>query len=82
METKKVKINLSYLRPNSTFIYPLFSEEGKKILDERIVLTAELIKKITARFGNFVYYAEDGKRAVIQEGKLRAALATSHDVLD
>ncbi len=53
---KRGRIDLDYLRPFSTFIYPLYSEDGKIILKERVPLTPEKMEEIRSQLGNIIYY--------------------------
>ncbi|HOP28975.1 MAG TPA: HD domain-containing protein [Spirochaetota bacterium] len=58
---KKVEIDLDYIMPDTSFIYPLYSSEGEKLLNEREVLTQGKIKTIREKYGNKVYYAPTEK---------------------
>jgi HD-GYP domain-containing protein (c-di-GMP phosphodiesterase class II) len=80
--TKKVEINLDYLTPNRSFIYPLVSENGERILDERITLTSEKIKEIREKYGNIIYYKDSGKNTIIPPFRMKIAYNKSHEILD
>ncbi len=54
---KKVEIDLDYIMPDTSFIYPLYSSEGEKLLNEREVLTQGKINNIKEKYGNKVYYS-------------------------
>ena len=54
---KRVVIDLDFIMPDTTFIYPIYSSEGEKLLNEREILTAEKIKLIREKCGNKVYYS-------------------------
>jgi hypothetical protein len=66
---KKVEINLDYLTPNRSFIYPLWSENGDKVLEERVVLTSEKIREIRQKHGNMLHYRDSGRGSTIGHAK-------------
>ncbi len=82
MNPKKIKIDLDYLSPNISFIYPLYSPEGEKILEARVVLSRELIKVIRDKYGNVVYYNSEGQRAVIPPYRIKIAYNTSREIME
>jgi putative nucleotidyltransferase with HDIG domain len=82
MNLNKVKIDLDYISAGVSFIYPLFSGEGVKILDARVVLTPEIIGTIKARHGNLVYYTETAGKAVIPPFRMKLAYNTSRDIIE
>ncbi len=82
MLRKKVKIDLNYLSANASFIYPLYSESGEKIVDARVVLTSKMIEKITNRYGNIVYYVDTGERAIIPVYRMKIAYNTSKEIMN
>ena len=53
---EKVTIDLDYIMPDTSFVYPIYNADGKKLLDEREVLTAGKIKFIKELYGPKVYY--------------------------
>ena len=79
---KRVEINLDYLSPNRTLIYPLYSEEGDKIVDERVVLTRKKIDKIKQEYGNIVYYRETRDLAALPGFRLKIAYNKSREIMD
>lgn len=58
---RKVEIDLDYLMPDTSFIYPIYSPDGDKLLNEREVLTQSKINSIREKYGNKVYYAPSEK---------------------
>lgn len=54
---KRVVIDLDYIMPDTAFVYPIYSSEGEKLLNEREILTAQKIKLIREKCGNKVYYS-------------------------
>jgi len=54
---KRVVIDLDYIMPETSFVYPIFSSDGEKLLNEREVLTASKIKLIREKCGSKVYYS-------------------------
>lgn len=58
---RKVEIDLDYLMPDTSFIYPIYSPDGEKLLNEREVLTQSKINSIREKYGNKVYYAPSEK---------------------
>lgn len=79
---KKIKININYLRPNSTLVYPLFDDEGRKVLHERTLMTKERIESIKEKHGHIVFFFDQPELAVIPSYRLNIALNQSRDVLD
>ena len=55
-ENKRIVINLEYIMPNRSFVYPIYSFDGEKLLDVQEILTAQKIKAITEKYGSKVYY--------------------------
>jgi len=53
---KRVVINLEYLMPNRSFVYPIYSFDGEKLLDVNEILTSQKIKAIIEKYGTKVYY--------------------------
>lgn len=88
---KKVRVDLDYIVPNKSFVYPLYSMSGRVVLPERVVLTEERIKKIKRIYGNMVYYIENEYEPVTAPapstkgsfpGRLtEKALGSSRDIL-
>ncbi len=82
MEQQKVKINIDFLRPNSKIVYPLYSFEGKKILDERVILTSQMINKIKGEYGNVVYGLEPEDFGVIPRHRIEKAIDSSKNIIE
>jgi len=82
MPGKKVKIDLDCIRPNSLFIYPLYSDKDVKILDERVALTPEKMKNIRERYGNIVYYIDRGEGAIIPNYRMNIAYHKSREIME
>lgn len=82
MIRKKVKINLEYLSPNASFIYPLYSEGGEKIVEPRVILTDKKIAQIISQFGKIVYYVDSGERAVIPVYRMKIAYNTAKEIME
>ncbi|HSA16473.1 MAG TPA: hypothetical protein P5346_17175, partial [Spirochaetota bacterium] len=79
---KKVEINLDYLTPNRSFIYPLVSDTGERILDERVLLTSQKIKEIREKYGNIVYYKDSGKNTLIPPFRMKIAYNKSREIME
>jgi len=79
---KTIKVDLSYIRPNSSFIYALYSDEGKKILNPRIILTPSRIKRIIDNYGHVIYYNKSEFGSPIPQKKLKVAYSTSKEIMD
>lgn len=79
---RKIKIDLDYITPGVSFIYPLFTHRGEKILDERVALSSEMIAKIREKHGNIVYYSDATRKAAIPGYRMNIALNTSRETLD
>ncbi len=81
MNVNKVKIDLNYINEGVSFIYPLFSPEGEKILDARTPLTGELITRFKERHGRYVFYTETGGKAVIPPFRMKLAYNMSREII-
>lgn len=66
----KISIDLDYIKPDTSFVYPLYSVDGKKLLDEREVLTAAKIKYIRGVYGSKIYYYIPGDRNSMVSGHI------------
>jgi len=62
-EKKRVIIDLDYIMPDTSFVYPIYSSEGEKLLNEREVLTAQKIKLIKEKCGSKVYYSPNERES-------------------
>lgn len=82
MPTRRIKIDLDYIRPNNSFIYPLYSEDGRIILDARTVLTSEKIIELKEKYGNLVFYTDNGDRAVIPDFRMKIAYNKSKEIIN
>ena len=82
MIEKRGRIDLDYLRPYSTFIYPLYSEDGKIVLKERVPLSPEKMESIRKELGNIVYYHDSDHLYPVSVYKMKAALNEVHDTMD
>jgi putative nucleotidyltransferase with HDIG domain len=82
MNLNKVKIDLDYINEGVSFIYPLFSGEGARILESRVILTSDIIADIKKKHGNIVYYTEAGGKAVIPPFRMKIAYNTSRSIID
>jgi len=56
---RKIKVDLDFVEPNKSFIHPLFTNNGRIVLPERVQLTEEKLKKIKRIYGNIVYYIDN-----------------------
>jgi len=80
---KRVVIDLDYIMPDTSFVYPIFSTEGEKLLDEREVLTTQKIKLIREKCGNKVFYSPVEKEAGLMTDYLnRRAFDKTREVMD
>ena len=79
---KRVEINLDYLSPNRSFIYPLYSRDGERVLDERIVLTSRKIHEIRLKYGNILYYKDSGEKSIIPPFRLKIAYNKSREIME
>lgn len=80
---RKVEIDLDYIMPDTSFIYPLYSSDGEKLLNEREILTTGKIKSIREKYGNKVYYAPTEKdKGIIPSYVYDKALNQTKNVLD
>ncbi len=80
---KKVFIDLNYLKPDTTFVYPIYADDGKKLLNKRELLTGDLIKRIIEKYGSKVfYYYSDYENGLIPEMLLGRAFAKTKELID
>lgn len=82
MSVRRIRINLNYVSPESSFIYPIHSESGDQILDARMMISAKLLADIRRRFGDYVYYTDTGERAIIPAHHMRAAYNKSRELVE
>lgn len=81
MISGKLKIDLAYLGNNNILIYPIYSEQGEKILDARVVLTEEKKNEIIEKYGNTVYYTFSGEMENIPNHLINNAYNKSRDIM-
>ncbi|HQO40938.1 MAG TPA: HD domain-containing protein, partial [Spirochaetota bacterium] len=67
---QKISIDLDYIKPDTSFVYPLYSNEGEKLLDEREVLTASRIRQIRELYGSKIYYYIPGNSRGMVAGRV------------
>lgn len=79
---KRIKIDLNYLQANSSFVYPLISEDGDTVLPSRSPLTAEKMKAIQSAYGNILYYNDNGQMAVIPSYRMQIARHKSKEIMN
>ncbi len=78
---KKNRIDLNYINPNRSYIHPLYSENGDKILDERKILTPQRIESIKKKYGNIAYYYSDEEEQSVPPNLLMNAADNSRDLM-
>ncbi len=79
---KRIKVDINYIRPNSTLIYPLYNDAGGKILPERTLITRARIDSIKEKYGSTVYFEDNPELAVVPNYRLNIALNQSRDVME
>lgn len=82
MASNKTKVDLDYITPNSSFIYPLYSDKGDKVLESRTVLTSKMINNIKIKYGHFLYFTDTGEKAVIPHYRMKIAYNNAKDILN
>ena len=82
MVARKIKVDLHYLRPNNSFIYPLYSKGGEMVLEARVLLTADKITQISEKYGHILYYTDTGDRAVIPSYRMKIAYNKSREIME
>ncbi|PKL35535.1 MAG: hypothetical protein CVV44_22305 [Spirochaetae bacterium HGW-Spirochaetae-1] len=80
--TKKVRLNVDYIRPNSTLVYPLYSDDGEKILAERTILSFSKLNEIKQKYGTFVYYNDTADRSIVPSYRVNIALNKAKAILN
>ncbi len=83
-ETKKrIALDLDYIMPDTVFVYPIFSSNGEKLLNERETLTAQKIKLIREKCGNKVYYSPSEKEAgIMPDHVYTRAFSKTREIMD
>jgi HD-GYP domain-containing protein (c-di-GMP phosphodiesterase class II) len=82
-DKNRVVIDLDYIMPDTSFVYPIFSSNGEKLLNEREVLTAQKIKFIKEKCGNKVYYSPPEKEGgVLTDYVYNRAFNKTKEVMD
>ncbi|MCP4129809.1 MAG: HD domain-containing protein [bacterium] len=81
METR-IKVDLEYLNSNKTLVYPLYTEEGVKIVEGRVLLTPEKIEEIKKIHGTIVYYDKADMKAYISPERVEKAINVSKNIMD
>jgi HD-GYP domain-containing protein (c-di-GMP phosphodiesterase class II) len=82
MATERLKIDLTYLGPESMLIYPLYSDSGEKILDARTALSIEILNNIIQKHGKIVYYSFADEMGNIPNHRIYTALNKSREIMD
>ncbi len=82
MPTERLKIDLTYLGPESMLIYPLYSDTGEKILEARTALSVEIINNIIQKHGKIVYYSFADEMGNIPNHRIFTALNKSREIMD
>lgn len=82
MTSKRLKIDLSFLGANNILIYPLYSENGEKILEARTVLTTEKINDLIKKYGKVVYYNFSEEMNNIPNHRINSAYNKSKDIME
>lgn len=82
-EKNRVVIDLDYIMPDTAFVYPIYSSNGEKLLNEREVLTAQKIKLIKEKCGNKVYYSPHEKEGgILTDPVYNRAFNKTKEVMD
>ncbi|MBN2401345.1 MAG: HD domain-containing protein [Spirochaetes bacterium] len=82
MATERLKIDLTYLGPESMLIYPLYTDTGEKILEARTALSIEIINNIIQKHGKIVYYSFADEMGNIPNHRIYSALNKSREIMD
>jgi HD-GYP domain-containing protein (c-di-GMP phosphodiesterase class II) len=80
-QDQKVRINIDYLRPNSKIIYSLYSVDGDKIVDDRIILSPQMLDTIKNKYGNIVFAEKVKKQGIISQKNINSALDRSREIV-
>ncbi len=79
----RVVIDLDYIMPDTSFVYPIFSSDGEKLLNAREVLTASKIKLIKEKCGNKVYYSPvEKEEGVMSDHIYKKSFIKTKEVMD
>lgn len=82
MATERLKIDLTFLGPESILIYPLYADNGEKVLDARTALSVEIINNIIQKHGKIVYYSFSEEMGNIPNHRIYNALHKSREIMD
>lgn len=78
-----VALDLDYIMPDTTFVYPIFSSDGEKLLNEREILTSQKIKNIKEKCGNKIYYSLPEKETkMMPDHVYKRAFGKTREVMD
>ncbi len=79
---RDIKINIDYLRPNSSLIYPLYAGNGERIVSERVTLTENLLRDIRNRYGIHVYGRDSIDSSIVPGYRMNIALNKARDIMN
>jgi len=82
MPVIKVKIDLNYVHPNTSFIYPLQSEDDTRILDARVVLSKTLLSDIIRKHGHNVFYLKNVTEKTMPPHLINEAAVQTRSILE
>jgi HD-GYP domain-containing protein (c-di-GMP phosphodiesterase class II) len=82
MSTERLKIDLTFIGPDSMVIYPLYSIKGEKIVEARTPLSPDRINKIIEQHGKIVYYSFSEEMGNIPNHRINAALHKSAEIME
>lgn len=76
------KVDILYISPGSSFVNPLFSEDGKKVLEARVSITKEMIESFQAKFGKYLYYDSSNEKVKIPHYRVNIVYNNAKTILD
>jgi putative nucleotidyltransferase with HDIG domain len=82
MAVERLKIDLTYLGPETILIYPLYTDTGEKVLEARTALSIEKINNIIQKHGKIVYYSFTEEMGNIPNHRIYSALNKSREIMD
>ena len=75
------KVDLLYISPGSSFVNPLFSEDGKKVLEARIAITKEMIESFQEKYGKYLYYDSSNEKVKIPHYRVNIVYNNAKTIL-
>lgn len=77
-----IKIDLSYVSPGSSFVHPLYTESGQRVLEPRVIITREMISQFLDKYGPALFYTPGQEKVRIPHYRIKIAYNGAREILD